>query len=626
MWFACARVPFVRLDSISRCLTGVFGLLAIAQPLQAQERPVVSLPETVVTASRIRQNLSDTLQPATVIDGEDIVRSGQQTLPELLQSLGGVEITSSGGAGQSSGAFIRGANSDHTLVLVDGLRINSATAGTTAFEHIPIDQIARIEIVSGPLSSLYGSDAIGGVIQIFTKSGDRAPKASASAGYGSYRTRSVDGSFSGSVKDTDFSLAAGYYETDGIDATKPTIPFAQHNDDRDGYRNANVSARLAHRFDTDNSVGLTAFHSDGRTEFDNGQTTRDVNNQSLSAYSIYSQNRFTSFWQSLVRLGTGRDEAVFKGAFPAEFRTDQDQASWQNTFAVIGGSLIAGAEYRREEVSGDTIFIQTRRNIRSPFAGYRGVYGNHGIQLNARHDDYSDFGGRTTGSIGYGYRLTDAVRLRAATGTAFHAPTFNDLYFPADPTFGGGGNPDLEPERSRSRELGVDYQRGAQRLAATYFDNRISDLIVFDLATFTPQNLDSARIRGGEFSYNGIVLGTELRAKFTAQNPENAATGLQLQRRAKQHGSVAASRAFGAWKFGAEVVASAKRFDSNSEDPATRLGGYALLNLYVARRFSPEWAVDVRWNNVTDRDYELAQYFNTPGSNVFASLRWTPAR
>ncbi|MBC7944159.1 MAG: TonB-dependent receptor [Burkholderiales bacterium] len=584
----------------------------------------MSIPETVVTAARIRQNLSDTLQPTTVIDADDIVRSGQQTLPELLQSLGGVEVTSTGGPGQSSGVFMRGANTDHTLVLVDGLRINSATVGTTAFEHIPINQIDRIEIVPGPLSSLYGSDAIGGVIQIFTKSG--ATKASTSAGYGSYNTRNVDGSFSGSAKDTDFTLSAGYYETDGFDATKPTIAFDQHNDDRDGYRNANVSARLAHHFDADNSVGITAFHSDGRTEFDNGPTTRDVNDQSLSAYSIYSENRLTSFWQSLLRFGTGRDDAVFTGAFPAEFRTDQDQASWQNTFAVIGGSLIAGGEYRREEISGDTIFVQTRRDIRSGFAGYRGDYSNHGIQFNARHDDYSDFGGRTTGSIGYGYRLTDAVRLRAAAGTAFHAPTFNDLYFPADPIFGGGGNPNLEPERSRSHEFGVDYQRGAQRFAATYFDNRISDLIVFDLATFTPQNLESARIRGGEFSYSGTVLGTELRAKFTAQNPENVRTGLQLQRRARQHGSVAASRAFGVWKFGTEVVASSERFDSNSEDPAARLDGYALLNLYLTRRLSTQWEVDVRWNNVTDRDYELAQYFNTPGSNVFVSLRWTPSR
>lgn len=584
----------------------------------------MSIPETVVTAARIRQNLSDTLQPTTVIDADDIVRSGQQTLPELLQSLGGVEVTSTGGPGQSSGVFMRGANTDHTLVLVDGLRINSATVGTTAFEHIPINQIDRIEIVPGPLSSLYGSDAIGGVIQIFTKSG--ATKASTSAGYGSYNTRNVDGSFSGSAKDTDFTLSAGYYETDGFDATKPTIAFDQHNDDRDGYRNANVSARLAHHFDADNSVGITAFHSDGRTEFDNGPTTRDVNDQSLSAYSIYSENRLTSFWQSLLRFGTGRDDAVFTGAFPAEFRTDQDQASWQNTFAVIGGSLIAGGEYRREEISGDTIFVQTRRDIRSGFAGYRGDYSNHGIQFNARHDDYSDFGGRTTGSIGYGYRLTDAVRLRAAAGTAFHAPTFNDLYFPADPIFGGGGNPNLEPERSRSHEFGVDYQRGAKRFAATYFDNRIADLIVFDLATFTPQNLESARIRGGEFSYSGTVLGTELRAKFTAQNPENVRTGLQLQRRARQHGSVAASRAFGAWKFGTEVVASSERFDSNSEDPAARLDGYALLNLYLTRRLSTQWEVDVRWNNVTDRDYELAQYFNTPGSNVFVSLRWTPSR
>src|SRR5713226_6753509 len=203
----------------------------------------------VVTATRFPQARSQTLQPVNIITAEDIARSGQQTLVEVLQTLGGVEIASNGGFGQTSSVFMRGANSNQTLVLVDGMRINSATAGTTAFENIPLNQIERIEVVPGQLSSLYGSDAIGGVIQIFTKSGKDAPATYATAGVGTYNTRSVSGGINRTLNNTDFSLNLGYFETDGFDATKSTIPFGQHNPDRDGYRNASISAKIAHHLD-----------------------------------------------------------------------------------------------------------------------------------------------------------------------------------------------------------------------------------------------------------------------------------------------------------------------------------------------------------------------------------------
>ena len=239
-----------------------------------------------------------------------------------------------GGPGAVSGVFLRGANSAQTLVLIDGLRVGSATTGAAAFENIPLDQVERIELVAGPLSGLYGADAVGGVIQIFTKGRSGAPGYALSAGYGTYNTAKVSGSGSYSDKDYDVSLAAGYESSDQFSATRPSIPFNQFNPDRDPYRNANVSGRFVYRFGSDAEIGVSGLYSDGKTHFDNGPDTDDVNKQQLSTYSAYLQNRFAPNWQSLLRVGRSTDSIDTTGLFPSRFRTDQDQATWQNTFDV----------------------------------------------------------------------------------------------------------------------------------------------------------------------------------------------------------------------------------------------------------------------------------------------------
>src|SRR5713226_5384548 len=518
----------------------------------------------VVTATRFPQARSQTLQPVNIITAEDIARSGQQTLVEVLQTLGGVEIASNGGFGQTSSVFMRGANSNQTLVLVDGMRVNSATLGATALENIPLNQIERIEVVPGQLSSLYGADAMGGVIQIFTKSGKYAPATNVTAGLGTYNTRSVSGGINRTINNTDFSLNLGYFESRGFDATK-SAAFG-HNPDRDGYRNENFSGKIAHHLDERNELGLTVFQSDGHTHFDAGPTTDDVNHQTLSAYSLYSSNQITSVWQSLVRAGESTDDLTTTGAFPGFFRTRQPQLTWQNDIKLGPGTAIAGAEYLAQNVTSDTAYTQTYRTIKSAFTGYSGEYEKHGWQANVRQDDNSQFGNHTTGLAGYAYRLTSELRLRAGAGTAFKAPTFNDLYFP------GFSNPNLRPEQSRSREAGVDYQAANDRFSATYFDNRISDLIVFDTTTSTPQNLSRARIKGTELGYQHSRGRLRTSVQLTFQDPVDEATGKLLQRRAKEFGSFAISNAFGPWKLGAEIVASGARFDSVDESPGTKIG------------------------------------------------------
>lgn len=600
-----------------RVIASLAGVL-LANLSYAEEAPVVVAPEVVVTATRLPLQQSQSVRPVTVITAGEIAQSGQQTVTEILQSLGGVEISNNGGAGQVSSVFIRGANSSHTLVLVDGIRINSATTGTTAFENIPVNQIERIEIVPGPLSGLYGSDAIGGAIQIFTKSGKYSPGKNITAGVGSYNTRTVSGGISSAVNDTEFSLNFGYLDTDGFDATKATIPFGQHNPDKDGYRNTSFSGKIVHRFGDNHEVGFTLFQSEGTARFDNGPATDDVNRQTLTAYSLYSRNRITRDWQSLLRVGEGQDNLTVTGAFPGSFRTRQPQFTWQNDIKLGPGTVVAGIEYLAQDIRSSTAYTQTSRTIKSIFGGYSGEYGNHGWQANFRQDSNSQFGDHTTGTLGYAYRLASGFRLRASAGTAFKAPTFNDLYYP------GFSNPNLQPERSRNREAGLDYQTGNHRLSATYFDNRITDLIVFDTATFMPQNLSHARIKGVELGYRGNWSGYQANAHLTFQNPVNETTDRLLQRRAREHGSLSITRVTGPWKMGTEIVVSGARFDSNTENPATRMHGYGLVNLIASYTLNREWLIRARWNNVANRDYELAQNFNTPGSNLFVALQYQP--
>lgn len=602
-----------------------FAIFAcVASGAWGQQRQPVMLDEVVITATRTAQPRAAAGLHTTVITANDIASSGQQTLVELLQTRGGVQITNSGGLGQPSAVLIRGAEPRHTLVLIDGLRLSSATAGMTAFENLPLSQIDRIEIVAAPLSGVYGSDAIGGVIQIFTKrrSGD-----SARLGVGSFRTGEVNAAMGRSVGDTDFNLGVAASFSGGFDSTRTSIPFAQHHPDRDSYRSKSFSARFAHHIGDNHEFGMTAFHNEGVTAFDAGLATDDTNHQTLSAYALHGRTRIGERWDMLLRLGTTRDKSVTRGAFPGYFQTDQHQATWQNEIKLGPGTILAGLDYLDQRVASDTVFKQTGRTTAGAFGGYSGVFGNHNLQLSARHDESSQFGGQNTGTLAYGYRFTPAVKLRAAIGTAFKAPSFNDLYFPDFPPF-FFSNPNLRPEHSRSREMGLDFEATGHRLALTAFDNRISDLITIftDTSTFvsTTRNLDQARIRGIDLEYRGKLSDWQISAHAAVHDPRDDSTGFVLRRRARQFASVAVSRQLGHWSVLGEVTASGARYDSTTEAANTRLHGYALLNLGVGYALSPQWNLNLRWNNVLNRDYELVQFFNTPRGNVFLWLAYKP--
>jgi vitamin B12 transporter len=574
----------------------------------------------VVTATRTPTRVSAVVSDVSVISREEIDQAGQSSLVEILQAQPGVEIAQNGGLGTNASVFLRGTNSDQVLVLVDGLRVGSATAGTTAFQNIPTSQIERIEIVRGPMSSLYGADAIGGVIQIFTRSADGPVRPRASAGYGTYHTQEYTAGIGGGA-DTTFNVNAGYLASRSFSAIDdPTSP--SFNPDRDGYRNTSATARLAHRFAPDHELGGTFFWSDGRTHFDGFPGAFDhYTDQTLTAYGVYSRNRFLPAWQSLLRIGQGIDDSTtVSGPTPDVFKTVQDQVTWQNDLTTAVGNVLLAAEYLDQEVISTANFAVKDRSVWSVLAGYTGRLDRHTLQANLRLDDNSQFGEKTTGAIGYGYAFAPGWRVSAAYGTAFRAPSFNQLYFP------GFGNPDLRPESSRNVEAAVRFDRGGQAAGLVAYQNQVRDLIVnvFVPATglLRPENVNEARITGVTLTYGLALGGWMVRASADFQSPEDEATGRELPRRAREHGAISVARSAGSWTGGVEVVASGPRYDDTAN--TRRLDGYALVNLFGEYRLADAWTLFARINNLFDKDYELVRTFATPGFNVFAGVRYAP--
>ncbi len=599
-------------------------VLLTAAGAPAAQTPV-PLDPLVVTATRSPQRLTSLLADVTVIDGDELRRSGVQSLAELLARQPGVEAFASGGPASTSGVFLRGANSAQTLVLVDGLRIASSTAGGAALEAIPLDQIDHIEILRGPSSSLYGADAIGGVIQVFTRRAALVPQSSGSAGYGSHGTWSATAGVFGGAGAVRGGLQIGARRSEGFNAIVAPSNFA-YDPDRDGYRNEDVSAEGTLALSPDHEVTARFFKSRLDARFDAGDAFDDRTITTLTAWQAGVRDRFSPAWQSRVAAGEGTDESVSKTGFGvAPFRTGQRQYSWQNELrldsAPVDSHLTVALERREERVATDPAFAITSRTTDSVTAVYGAAAGAHALQANVRYDHSSQFGARTTGAVAYGYRIADPLRVTLGAGTAFRAPTFNDLYYP------GFSNPDLRPETARNVEAGAYYAfavAGAQvETHVVAWRNRVRDLIVFQCDAnldCAPANVTDATLKGTTLSVEATRGATALRASLTLQQPEDDATGHLLPRRARRHGNLQALQPVGNGNVGVELVAAARRYDD--AENRRPLGGYGIVNLAAEWPIAPHVAIFVRGDNVLDRRYELAADYATGGARVFGGVRW----
>ena len=618
--------------------SALFISFALALPTlaQAQSRDSTSatdLDNVVVTATRTAITADAALAAVEIIDRAQIEHSGAHSLQELLRGRAGITIVNQGGLGKLSTLFMRGTESDHTLFLIDGIRIGSPTSGLASLQDLPLEQIERIEIVRGPRSSLYGADAIGGVIQIFTRRGatNAGVHGRVRLGAGSHGLREASAGIDVRGARGGIGVDMAHQSTDGINAcTGSSVVFAGcfiapgTQLDRDGYRNNSATVRADFTASEAWQFDARAFRATGHNDYDGDY----VDNSDIVQQVVGGTARWTPSATTQLKLTLGRntdDSNNYIGStFANRYTTTRDSASLQGDFGVAKGQLLtAGFDWLRDAanvVDPWSPFARTRGN-RAVFAQYQGQLGTgtsgaHDLQLSLRRDDNDQFGGHTTGGIAWGLDFAEGWRVTASHATAFKAPTFNELYYP------GASNPDLNPETSRSTELSLARGGDGWHVQANAYQTRAGDLIAWESSLFKPVNVEDARIRGIELTGSATLGEWHLRGQLGWLDARNLDSGKRLARRPQRSARLDLDRDIGAWGFGVSGIAEAARWDDAAN--TLRVGGYGTLDARVSWRFAPGWTLQANVVNAFDKRYETSAWYNQPGREFVLSLRWQP--
>ncbi|WP_296056741.1 TonB-dependent receptor [uncultured Amphritea sp.] len=581
-----------------------------------------TLNTVLVTASRTAQSVDEALASVTVITRKDIERSQAITVADILQKTPSVMITNSGGIGKASSVYIRGTSTNDLLILVDGIRVGSATLGQVSIEELNLSQIERIEIVRGPRSSLYGSDAAGGVIQIFTRRGvgKLTPYFTVSAG--SDDTSLANIGFQGGDQNRWFNVAASGVTTDGFDAK------TSGDDDADGYHNKGLQLRLGRRFDAGHEVEGLFSITDSENEFDGSfATSPDLGDTLTKVLAARGKITVSEVW--LVDLSAGRSlnqsKSFVGNVFNSRFETIRDSFTIQNDVLIGDESeLVFGVDYVSDQIDSSYTYAETKRHIWAGFAQYQFALGRSDLQFSIRVDDNEQFGSHTTGGVAWGIPLNDDISFIASYGTAFKAPSFNDLYYP------NSGNAELSPEESDAYELslrgkhnGVNWQTSVYQ---TTFDNMIAWApIAPGSSTWKPSNINSARIRGLELSADYQWQQWSLDGNVAFIDPENRSgvnKGNRLQRRADRIANINIDRDFGALALGTTLHAEGRRYTSNSNTRS--LAGFGTVDLRAAYQFAPAWQVRAKLSNLLNKQYQTVSGYNQSGSTALFTLAYQP--
>ena len=605
--------------------------------------------DVFVTATRTPISKNNVIADVTTISSEDIERAGSSSLPELLQRQPGIEISNLGGPGKVSTIGIRGTSSTHSIVLVDGIRLSAATTGFSAIEHIPLSQIEKIEIVRGPASSLYGQDAIGGVIQIFTKKGVDGFKPYVDIGYGSYNTSNFKSGVRAGNNQTTYAINFAAMNSDGFSAFVPNPANAANsiNLDKDGYKNYSLSSSLSHKINQDYEIDLQYFLSKGKNQFDNrfanfspsfhGNYRNEIK---LETYAMNIKGQINKAWQSSIKLSqstdkyldlqklnnfTFEDDANLKDLY----KTTQDQLSWQNNVALPRGSITLLYDFLKQRIKTTDVYEKTQRTNHGVMVGYSLIEDKHNFQSNFRKDFNSVYEDAVTGNIGYAYSIDPNWTVSSSYGTAFVSPSFNFLYSLAD-SF-ALGNPNLKPEKSKNIEGSIRYKDDSGSMSLTMFQNKIDDFIIYTApaeagSRTSTQNLNKAEIQGLTISGDQFFGHFQIKGSATGQSAKNEDTDKYLPRRASLIGNINLNYYIGNWNIGVEETFSGKRFDD--KENIVNLSGYALTNIVTDYKINDKLKLNLRLNNVLDKDYSLAAEgrsgfkYQTPGRSLFANLRY----
>nr|VFJ67758.1 MAG: vitamin B12 transporter [Candidatus Kentron sp. FW] len=614
-------------------------LLLLLLPWGAPFVFATELDPIIVTATRTPRAPANTLAPVTVLTRFDIEEAQTDSVPELLAGLPGIDMTRNGGPGTTASIYMRGTNSGHVLVLVNGRKMGSATLGTFPWENLPVSQIERIEIVRGPRSGLYGSEAIGGVVQIFTRERMEGLNVDMELGSGSWDSRRAAFAVSGGGKNTNASFTLAHYRTHGYNVKQHSNTSSALNDpDDDGHRNLSLSLKLGHTFANGIQVEGDFFRARTRSEFDATSTraTSDNTESVQQSLGLKATGAPSERWKLTVAGGLSRDDSKTFTLKDLDdiFNTHRRSASIQNDFRIITDhTFTLGADYLEEQISGTSAYAVSERYDRALFTQYQGSYGRIDWVAGLRAGENEQFGNHLTGNLEFGHRLSEEVRILAGYGTAFKAPTFNDLYYPA--TAYGAGNPNLQPEESESYEVGLERRDNHSNWSARAFHTKIKGLIDWTPSAnnpwfWTPTNIGRALIRGVELEANTKISRFDLGGAFTWMDPENETDRTLLARRARTTFKGSLGYRFAripAHLTGTLLLQSARYNDAKNEH---RVPGYGTINLAATYDISDAWEARLVANNLFNRRYKTAMAtatpYDAPGRYVFFSLIWRYSR
>lgn len=616
--------------------------LPSAQLFADSRDAALKLPDVVISANRQVQARNDSSAANTVFTRDDIDRLQPSSVTDLLSRVPGVQVARTGGRGSLPGIFIRGTKSAQSLVLVDGQRIANTTSGDSGLQYLNVDQIERVEVLRGSRSVIYGSDAIGGVIQIFTRrNAGQGLQPRLKLGFGSNNTWERSLGLSGGDERTRFNLGASLDETAGIDWSHASFPSDR---DHDAYRNKSLSLNLSHEFSDELEVGFNLLDSRGKSEYDNsfgrydfatGQSVgqKPYTDYTVSSASAYIDAQLNEAWQTRVELGHSENRDTKRDKLSPDFsvfNTYRDSINWQNDLTLDQqNSLILGGDWYEDRFHGSTTFSENSRWNRAAFIQHRFKGEWFSTELGLRHDDNQQFGAQNSwsGTLTLPVNSDNDILLSYSEG--FRAPTFNDLYYP-DTQY---SNPNLQPETSKSYELQWRSQLSdSSRLEASLYRTDLKDAIILDGGK--PQNVATARINGFEAALKQELFGWQGNLGLSIIDPRDRTSGHTLARRARRTLNLDLDRQFDQLSLGASWQAISSSYDA--EDNKNRLAGYYLVGLRSGWALSREVALSLKVDNLLDRRYTRAWYsYNDPnfqnnqpyreeGRTWMVGVTWTP--
>ncbi|SET97067.1 vitamin B12 transporter [Pseudomonas sp. NFR09] len=617
-------------------------LLLTAPELLADTRDdALKLPNVVISANRQVQARNDSSAANTVFTRDDIDRLQPTSLTDLISRVPGVQVAPTGGRGSLPGIYIRGTKSAQSLVLVDGQRIANSTSGDSGLQYLNVDQIERVEVLRGSRSVIYGSDAIGGVIQVFTRrNAGQGLQPRLKLGFGSNKTWERSLGLSGGDEYTHFNLGASLDETAGINSTHTSFPS---DGDHDAYRNQSLSLNLSHSFSDALEAGFNLLDNRGKSEYDNsfgrydvatGQTVgqKPYTDYTVSSASGYVDATLNERWQSRLELGHSENRDTKRDTLSDDFsvfNTYRDSVNWQNDLTLNEqNSLILGGDWYEDRFHGSTTLTENSRWNRAAFVQHRFHGEWFSTELGLRRDQNQQFGGQNSWSGTLTLPVNPDNDLLLSYSEGFRAPTFNDLYYPDEYGF-KNSNPNLKPETSKSYELQWRSQLSdTSRLEASLYRTDIQDAIVF--GSDGPQNVSSARINGFEAALKQELFGWQGSLGLALIDPRDRDSGHTLARRARRTVSLDLDRQFDQFGVGASWQAVSSSYDdAKNQQP---LAGYGLLGLRASWTLNREVTLSMKLDNLLDKAYSRALYqyqgqqygYREEGRALMVGVTWTP--